>query len=364
MTLIIIAILFLAYILIATERITNVNKAAVAIFAGTVGWVLYICWGTDYVMSQHQGEYVDWLNGAIATSTAVKQYIAENIFLRYVGRSSEILLFLLSTMTIVEILNNNGCFDYFSIWTRTRNSKKFLWLTAIITLLLSANLDSLTTTIMMLVIMIKNVRQHRQRLVYGAAIVLSANYGGAMTVIGDPTGLVLWNMEAVTASGLFLALVLPCLAAWATTMLLLSGMLPERIDLYEREIIYRGDDTNLNNIQRIIMLIVSAVDCQRDIQPQAHERRQDDTAAHAESIAVRSHTDDALRHGHNARTRSSKRDRSSNMALRKAYRLCRQRLGNGNGSSPHEHRRRQFRHSHNILLFPRRLHIGRSTAIY
>ena len=109
---------------------------------------------------------------------------------------------------------------------------------------------------MMLVIMIKNVRQHRQRLVYGAAIVLSANYGGAMTVIGDPTGLVLWNMEAVTASGLFLALVLPCLAAWATTMLLLSGMLPERIDLYEREIIYRGDDTNLNNIQRIIMLIV------------------------------------------------------------------------------------------------------------
>lgn len=256
MTLIIIAILLLAYILIATERITNVNKAAVAIFAGTVGWVLYICWGTDYVMSQHQGEYVDWLNGAIATSTAVKQYIAENIFLRYVGRSSEILLFLLSTMTIVEILNNNGCFDYFSIWTRTRNSKKFLWLTAIITLLLSANLDSLTTTIMMLVIMIKNVRQHRQRLVYGAAIVLSANYGGAMTVIGDPTGLVLWNMEAVTASGLFLALVLPCLAAWATTMLLLSGMLPERIDLYEREIIYRGDDTNLNNIQRIIMLIV------------------------------------------------------------------------------------------------------------
>ena len=57
MTLIIVSILLLGYLLIATEKLTNVNKAAVAIFAGTVGWVLYICWGSDFVMREHQGRY-------------------------------------------------------------------------------------------------------------------------------------------------------------------------------------------------------------------------------------------------------------------------------------------------------------------
>ena len=71
MTLILVAILILSFVLIATERITNVNKAAVAIFAGTVGWVLYICWGNDFVVSQHDGDYVNFLNGAMATSSNV-----------------------------------------------------------------------------------------------------------------------------------------------------------------------------------------------------------------------------------------------------------------------------------------------------
>ncbi|MBR7014323.1 MAG: sodium:proton antiporter, partial [Prevotella sp.] len=93
MTLLIVAILLISFLLIATEAMTKMNKAAVAIFAGTVGWVLYICWGTDFVMSQHGDEYVNWLNGAVATSSAVKHYIAENIFLKYVGRAAEVVLF-------------------------------------------------------------------------------------------------------------------------------------------------------------------------------------------------------------------------------------------------------------------------------
>ena len=80
MTLVIVVILLLAYILIATESVTNVNKAAVAIFAGTVGWVLYICYGSDFVMSQHPSEYLNFLDGMSANSIAVKKYIASNIF--------------------------------------------------------------------------------------------------------------------------------------------------------------------------------------------------------------------------------------------------------------------------------------------
>ena len=231
MTLIIVVIILLSLLLIATERFTNVNKSAVAIFAGTVGWVLFICWGTDFVMHEHQGEYIDFLNGAVATSTAVKHYIAENIFLKYVGRAAEIVLFLLSTMTIVEILLNNGCFDFLMPWIRTRKSRKLLWKLTAFTFLLSANLDNLTTTSIMLVVMHSLVHNRRQRMIYGSAIVLAANAGGALTVIGDPAGLWLWNSGAVTASNFSLWLFLPCIVAWGLPTYLLGRSLPERVDI-------------------------------------------------------------------------------------------------------------------------------------
>ncbi len=256
MGLIIAAILLLGYILIVTERQTNINKAAIAMFAGTVGWVLYICYGTDFVMSQHQREYTDFLGGAVPTSIAVKEYIAHNIFLKYVGKAAEIVLFLLATMTIVEILNNNGCFDFIRAWVRTRKSRKFLWLFSVITFLLSANLDNLTTTVMMLTIMHDMIPNRRQRMLYGSAVVIAANCGGAFTVIGDPAGLVLWNMGAVTATDYSLSLLLPCLIAWALPTWWLGRYLPERVEMEGVAMPYRGDDTNLNVWQRILMLIV------------------------------------------------------------------------------------------------------------
>ena len=153
MTLVIVVILLIAYVLIATELLTKVNKAAVAVFAGTVGWILYICYGTDFVMSQHPNDYFDFLSGAVPTSSVVKEYIAQDVFLKYVGRGAEIVLFLLATMTIVEILHNNGCFDFVSQLLKTRRSRRLLWALSIITFIISANLDNLTTTVMMLTVM-------------------------------------------------------------------------------------------------------------------------------------------------------------------------------------------------------------------
>ena len=256
MTLIIVAIFLVCCILIATEKFTNVNKSAVAIFAGTVGWVLYICWGTDFVMHEHEGEYTDFLNGAVATSVAVKHYIAENIFLKYVGKAAEIVLFLLSTMTIVEILLNNGCFDFLTPWIRTRKSRKLLWMLSSCTFILSANLDNLTTASIMLVVMHALVPNRRQRFIYGSSVVIAANAVGALTVIGDPAGLWLWNSGAVTASNFSMSLLLPCLVAWGLPTYLLGRELPERIDIDWRPMPYRGDDTNLNAWQRVLMLIV------------------------------------------------------------------------------------------------------------
>ena len=101
MTLIIVILLLLGYVVIATGHTTGVNKSAIAIFIGTVGWVVYICYGTDFVMQRHAEDYWTFLNGDLPSSEAVKYYIYNNVFLYYVGRAASIVMFLLATMSIV-----------------------------------------------------------------------------------------------------------------------------------------------------------------------------------------------------------------------------------------------------------------------
>lgn len=256
MTLVIVSILIIGYVLISTGWMTNVNRAAVAVFMGTVGWVLYICYGTDFVLAQHPREYSDFLMGVAPNPENVKHFISQNIFLDYVGRGAEIALFLLATMSIVEILNNNGCFDFLTELLYTRSSKKMFWLISIVTFVISANLDNLTTTTMMLVIIHKILANRRQRMLYGSAVIIAANCGGALTVIGDPTGLVLWNIGAVDASDFSMYLALPCLVSMALPVWWLGRQLPERVETQGFAIPYRGDDTNLNRWQRMLMLFL------------------------------------------------------------------------------------------------------------
>ncbi len=256
MTLVIGSILIIGYVLISTGWMTNVNRAAVAVFMGTVGWVLYICYGTDFVLAQHPREYSDFLMGVAPNPENVKHFISQHIFLDYVGRGAEIALFLLATMSIVEILNNNGCFDFLTELLYTRSSKKMLWLISIVTFVISANLDNLTTTTMMLVIIHKILANRRQRMLYGSAVIIAANCGGALTVIGDPTGLVLWNIGAVDASDFSMYLALPCLVSMALPVWWLGRQLPERVETQGFAIPYRGDDTNLNRWQRMLMLFL------------------------------------------------------------------------------------------------------------
>lgn len=256
MTLIIVLMLLFGYLLIATGHLTNVNRSAIAVFIGTVGWVLYVCYGTDFVMSQHPYEYSEYLAGEVSTGVAVKSYIYENVFLKYVGKAAAVVLFLFATMSIIEILNNNGCFDFIGEWVRTRNSKRLLWTLTLATFVISANLDNLTTTTMMLMIMHNIVRNRRQRMMIGCAIVIAANAGGCFTVIGDPAGVVLWGNGAVSATNFSAYLAVPAIVAWMVSTLLISMELPDRLDVEWPTAPYRGDDTNLNRWQRFIMLIV------------------------------------------------------------------------------------------------------------
>lgn len=256
MTLIIVILLLLGYVVIATGHLTGVNKAAIAMFIGTVGWVVYICYGSDFVMAHHSKEYLAFLGGEEPSSDAVKYFIYGNVFLYYVGRAASIVMFLLATMGIIEILNNNGCFDFVTKWIRTRNSKRLLWTITLATFILSANLDNLTTATMMLVIMHSIVQNRRQRMLIGAAIVIAANCGGCFTVIGDPIGLLLWGDGAVTATHFSSYMVMPAILAWVIPTIMINRELPDRLDTQWSPMPYRGDDTNLNPWQRVVMLFV------------------------------------------------------------------------------------------------------------
>lgn len=256
MAIIIISILLVGAALIVSENFTNVNKSAVAVFSAAIAWVLYICYGYDFVDARYHDAYLSFLDGAPGSSMMVKEFIASNIFIKYVGRAAEIVLFLLATMTIVEILVNNGCFDFFADFMKTKRRWRLLWITAILTFIVSANLDNLSTMIIMIVVMHKIVANRLQRMILSSVILISANCGGALTVIGDPTGLLLWNTCHVTATNYSLSLLMPILCAWLIPVYLLGRMLPDHIDIESYVMPYRGDATNLNTVQRLIMLLV------------------------------------------------------------------------------------------------------------
>ncbi len=256
MTYIIVAILIVSLFLIATERHTNINKAAVSVFACTLGWVLYVCFGSDFVASQHSAEYLSFLDGVKPNSTAVKMYIAQDILLPYIGHAAEIVLFLVATMSIVNILYNNGCFDFLTLWIRTRKSKLLLWKLTAVAFFMSANLDNTATIVIMLTVTNAILIRSKDRMIYGAMVMTAVSFGGALTVIGDPVGLVLWNKGAITATDYTLSMLLPCLIAWTLPTAYMTLRLPDTVEVERATLPYRGDDTTLNIWQRLLMFLV------------------------------------------------------------------------------------------------------------
>ena len=253
---IIIAILLSGLLLIATENFNKMNKAAVAMFMGILCWLLYIGYGTSFVVSEHQIDFLSFLSDHSVTEQSVKQFIASDIFVKYSVTAAEIAIFLVATISIVEVLNNNGCFDFIQEWLRTYSPTRFLWIIASITFILSANMDNVTTVCLMLAIMHSMVADDKARLLYGAVIVLAANCGGAFTVIGDVTSLTLWVKGLVTPTNYTSLLVLPSFAALTTVLILVSRSLPRHLRLVHTVAPYRGDDTILTRSQRLLLLFV------------------------------------------------------------------------------------------------------------
>ena len=256
MTLIIVAVLFIGFVLMSTEQMHHINRATVAMVCGVVAWVIYLLNGEDFVMLMHQGDYEAFLAGGESSVDSLKYFVAEKVLAGYVAEACSVILFLIATNTILEVLHNNGVFDVLIDWLRMRNSRRFLWVISLLTFAISANVDNLTTVVLMMSIISQIVRNHHQRVVYACTIMVSACLGGCFTAIGDITSVMLWVRGAITPSAYAAGLFLPAFASLCVFNLLIGMKLHGRVEVFSVLSRYDGDDSYLSAWQKVTLLIL------------------------------------------------------------------------------------------------------------
>lgn len=247
-SLIIVAILVGGYLLMSIDKINHINRGAVAMFTGVIVWLVYMLRGGDFLSLMHPHEF--------SQGMLIHKFVAENIIMRYVSEACQVILFLIATNTIVEVMNNNGVFDPLTRWLRVRSGKRFLWLLSLLTFAVSANVDNLTTVVLMMTIMCKIVSNHSQKIIYACTILVAANLGGSFTVIGDMTSLMLWVREVVTPSAFAMGIFLPALATLCVFNFSLATMLKGKVETTSTLNSFRGDDSMLTSWQTVTMLVV------------------------------------------------------------------------------------------------------------
>ena len=196
LTISIVAVFVLGYFCIAIESLTKVNKAAIALLMFVFTWTLFMI---------DPGQYI---SGIVGSNAAL---MVSEVMEKHLGSTATTLFFLMGAMTIVELVDQNGGFNFVKGMMSTRSKRTLLWRIAFITFILSAILDNLTTSIVMIMILRKLVSDHKDRLIYAALVVISANSGGAFSPIGDVTTIMLWNKGLITAAGVIKEIIVPSL---------------------------------------------------------------------------------------------------------------------------------------------------------
>ena len=255
-TLIIVAVLLFAFLVMSTEPANHLNRAAVAMCCGVVVWVVYLLHAGDYIRLVHPEEYAGFLSGTQSSTDSVKEFVSNNIIIKYISEACSVILFLIATNTIIEVLHNNGVFDSLVYWLRMRNSRLFLWIISLLTFVISANVDNLTTVVLMMGLVGNIVRSHYQRIIYACSIMVSAMLGGCFTVIGDMTSLMLWVHELVTPTSFSAGLFLPAVVSLCVFNLLIGKRLLGNVEVVSIFNRYDGDDSYLSGWQKVLLLIL------------------------------------------------------------------------------------------------------------
>lgn len=202
-TLVIVILFLIGYLFIALESVTEVNKAAIALLMCVLCWSVYV-----FSPGAEIGEMLKM----------------------HLGDTAETLFFLMGAMTIVEIVDANGGFNFVRDMMKTRDKRKLLWRVAIATFFLSAILDNLTTSIVMVMVLRKLVRDNKERMIYAGLVIIAANAGGAFSPIGDVTTIMLWIKGMITTQGVITEIFLPSLMAMVVPTFILQYQLKGKFD--------------------------------------------------------------------------------------------------------------------------------------
>ncbi|MBR1726360.1 MAG: sodium:proton antiporter NhaD [Muribaculaceae bacterium] len=217
----------LGYAAIALESFTRVNKAAIALLMFVICWTIFAMAPEDFVTGVAPDQMMSYVNGIIQ---------------HHLGDTATTLFFLMGAMTIVEVVDQNGGFNFVRDLLRTTNKRTLLWRIAILAFVLSAILDNLTTSIVMVMLLRKLVRDQKDRLIYASLIVIAANSGGAFSPIGDVTTIMLWNGGMVTATGVITELFVPSLVSIIIPALILQRRLKGQLVIPEGKVESLADE--------------------------------------------------------------------------------------------------------------------------
>ena len=216
---IIVCAFVIGYAFIALESVTKINKAAIAVLMCVVCWTL-LALGYE---------------GLALPDFELNESIEKNL-----GEAGTTLFFLMGAMTIVEIVDQHGGFNWVRGALASKTKRSLLWKIAFMTAILSAVLDNLTTSIVMIMILRKLVQDKQDRIWYAVCVIIAANAGGAFSPIGDVTTIMLWNGKMITALGVISEIIVPSFIAFivptAVMQLHLKGDLPKIEDKREAEI--------------------------------------------------------------------------------------------------------------------------------
>lgn len=217
----------LGYIVIVFEHPLRLDKTVPALLMGAICWALISLGfhsGSLSVIDTH--EHIFSLSGADGHGGAEATEGFANALLHHLGKTAEILIFLIGAMTIVEIIDLHRGFDILKGWVKTRSRKRLLWIVGILGFILSAIIDNLTATIVLVTLLRKLVPDREQRLWYVALIVVAANAGGAWSPIGDVTTTMLWIGKRVSTAGLMEFLIIPSLVCFVVPFVVATFMKP------------------------------------------------------------------------------------------------------------------------------------------
>lgn len=249
MEILIVSIFVLGYLAITLEHNLKIDKLIPALIMMALAWA-GIAFGLENFTSWFNSHNSTLIDGFASYNAEQKHEIFESTLLHHFGKTCEILIFLVGAMTIVEIIDHFNGFQTFKTIIKTRKKRSLLWIVCILGFILSAIIDNLTATIVLITILRKIVSEPKLRMYYAGMIIIAANAGGAWSPIGDVTTTMLWMANKTSAMHLITHLLLP-----SAVCMVLPTFIASLLPAFKGELQIEEDTTVVNKSGSLMLIL-------------------------------------------------------------------------------------------------------------